>query len=158
MQVEIKFSSITSEKKNYIAAAYWVYIKQLDRVSVIMVQTYTLKTFGISKTFGNCDCAINPLRTQGIIELHQKITKHITLSTKKQRVDSVMADLRSKKISSHRLYQINLFRAEEKAKLAIENYAKTKKRKFSHQKPPSGVKLDNINNKVSSSEPNKKNK
>ena len=56
------------------------------------------------------------------------------MSTKTQRVDSVMADLKSKKMSSHQIYQINLSRTEEKAKLAIENYAKTKKRKFSHQK------------------------
>ena len=46
-------------------------------------------------------------------------------------------------------------RAEEKAKLATENYGKTKKGKFSYQKPPSGVKLENIINEVSSSEPNK---
>ena len=78
------------------------------------------------------------------------------MSTKKQRVDSVIADLKSKKISSHRLYQINLSRTEKKAKLARENYAKSKKRKFSYQKPPSGVKLDNIINEVSSSDPNKK--
>ena len=45
--------------------------------------------------------------------------------------------------------------AEEKAKLATENYGKTKKGKFSYQKPPSGVKLENIINEVSSSEPNK---
>ena len=109
-----------------------------------------------SKTFGNCDCVTNLPRTQGIIELHQKITKHITLSTKKQRVDSVIADLKSKKISSHRLYQINLSRTEKKAKLATENYTKSKKLKFSYQKPPSGVKIDNIINEVLSSDPNKK--
>ena len=71
-----------------------------------------------SKTFGNCDCVTNLPRTQGIIELHQKITKHITLSTKKQRVDSVIADLKSKKISSHRLYQINLSRTEKKSQIS----------------------------------------
>ena len=35
---------------------------------------------------------------------------------------------------------------------------KPKKRKSSYQKSPTGVKVDNIINEVSSSEPNKKNK
>ena len=63
------------------------------------------------------------------------------MSTKQEKVDSVVADLKSKKISSHQLYQINLSRIEKKAKLASKNYVKTKKRKFRYQKPPSGVKL-----------------
>ena len=62
--------------------------------------------------------------------------KYITLSTKQEKVDSVVADLKSKKISSHQLYQINLSRTEKKAKLASKNYVKTKKRKFRYQKPP----------------------
>ena len=98
-----------------------------------------------SKPFGNCDYFTNPPRTQGF--------KHITLPTKKQRVKNV----NSKRISSHRLYQVNLSRIEKKnKKLATENYAKSKKRKFSYQKPSSGVKLDNIINKVSSHDSNKK--
>ena len=44
-----------------------------------------------SKTSSEKAWAINPPRTQGIIEVHQKITKHITLASKKQRVDSVVA-------------------------------------------------------------------
>ena len=41
-----------------------------------------------SKAFSEKACLINPPRTQDIIEVHQKITKHITLASKKQRVDS----------------------------------------------------------------------
>ena len=108
-----------------------------------------------SKTFGNCDCVTSLPQTQGITELHQNITKHITLSTKNQRVDSVIVDLKSKKIFSHQLYQTNLSRTEEKAKLATENDGTTKKRKLSYQKPPSGVQLENIINEVSSTKPNK---
>ena len=47
-------------------------------------------------------------------------------------------------------------RTKEKATLATENYGKTKKRKFSYQKPPSRGKLGSIINEVLSSEPNKK--
>ena len=67
-----------------------IYQTTLDRVSITMIH-YTLwmsikreqPYLEWSKTFANCDCVINPPRTQGIIELHEKIMKHITLPTKK---------------------------------------------------------------------------
>ena len=71
-----------------------------------------------SKVFSEKTCLIDPSRTQGIIEVHQKITKHITLASKKQRVDLVVADLKLKKISSHRLYQISTSRITKSPKLA----------------------------------------
>ena len=40
-----------------------------------------------SKAFSEKACVIDPRRTQGITEVHQKITKHITLESKKQRID-----------------------------------------------------------------------
>ena len=40
-----------------------------------------------SKTFSEKSCIIDPPRTQGIIEVQEKITKHITLASKQQRVD-----------------------------------------------------------------------
>ena len=80
-----------------------------------------------SKAFSEKACVIDPPRTQGIIEVHQKITKHITLASKKQRVGSVVADLKLKKISSHRSYEINTSRITKSAKLASENYNKRKK-------------------------------
>ena len=43
-----------------------------------------------SKAFSEKACVIDPPRTQGIIEVHQKITKHITLASKKQRIDSAV--------------------------------------------------------------------
>lgn len=49
-----------------------------------------------SKPFGNCHCVTNPTRTQVIIELHQRITKYITLSTKQEKADPIVADLKSK--------------------------------------------------------------
>ena len=48
-----------------------------------------------SKAFSEKACAIDPPR---IIDVHQKITKHITLASQKKRVDSIFADLKLKKI------------------------------------------------------------
>ena len=90
---EIQSSSITSEKNDlycpqyagYILnnwtglASFWSNIHLGCQSKHSREQPY----LEWSKTFGNCDCVTNPPRTQGIIELHQKITKHITLSTKK---------------------------------------------------------------------------
>ena len=42
-----------------------------------------------------------------MIELHQKFTEHVILSTKTQRVDSVTADVKLKKVSSLRMFEIN---------------------------------------------------
>ena len=56
-----------------------------------------------SKAFSEKACVIDPPRTQVIIEVHQKITKHVTLASKKQRVDSFVTDLKLRNISSHRL-------------------------------------------------------
>ena len=64
---------------------------------------------------------------------------------KKQRVDSIVVDLKLKKISSHRLYEINTSRITKSPKLASENYNKKKKRKFTYQKPlPDDSKLKNF--------------
>ena len=57
------------------------------------------------------------------------------MACKKQRVDSVVADLKLKKVSSHRLNEINTSRITKSPKLASENYNKRKKRKFTYQKP-----------------------
>lgn len=73
---------------------------------------------------------IDPRRTQDIIEVHQKTTKHITLANNKQRVDLVVADLKLKKIPSHRLYEINTSRITKYPQLASENYKNKKKKKI----------------------------
>ena len=65
-----------------------------------------------------------------------KITEHIALSAKTQRVDSVIADLKLKKKSSLRMFEINTSRIGKPPKLASEKYGKRKKRKFTYQEPP----------------------
>ena len=83
-----------------------------------------------SNSFSDRDCVINPRKTQGIIELHQTSTKHVTLSTNTQRVDSVIADLKLKEISSLGIFEINTSHIGKPPKLASEKYGKRKKRKF----------------------------
>ena len=39
--------------------------------------------FGTDKTFSEKACIIDHPKMQGIIEVHEKITKHITLASKK---------------------------------------------------------------------------
>ena len=73
-----------------------------------------------SKAFSEKACVIDPPRTQGIIEVHQKITKHITLASKKQRIDSAVDIITP-------FIEINTFRIVKRPKLASENYNKRKK-------------------------------
>ena len=89
---EIKSSSITSEKNDLYCPQYagyilnnWTGLASLwSNIHLGCQSKHSREQSYLkwSKTFGNCDCVTNPPRTQGIIELHQKITKHITLSTK----------------------------------------------------------------------------
>lgn len=86
--------------------------------------------FGMEFSIFRQGMCIDSLRTQGIIEVHQKTTKHITLAKNKQRVDSVVADLKLKKIPSHCLYEINTSRITKCPKLASKNYKNKKKKKI----------------------------
>ena len=60
-----------------------------------------------SDKFRNLECVINPPRTQGIIELHQKSVKHITLNSKRERLDSVIKNLCVAKKSKLRQLEIS---------------------------------------------------
>ena len=90
-----------------------------------------------SNSFSDRDCVINPPRTQGIIDLNQKITRHVTVSTKIQRVDPVIADLKLKKVSSPRMFEIHTSRIGKSPKLGSEKYGKRKKLKFTYEERPS---------------------
>ena len=46
-----------------------------------------------SNKFSSCDCVRDPPKTQGIVEFHQKSVKHITMNSKRQRLDDVVANL-----------------------------------------------------------------
>ena len=41
--------------------------------------------------FWDAECVKNPPKTQGIIELHQKSAKHITMNSKRERPDNVVS-------------------------------------------------------------------
>ena len=43
-----------------------------------------------SAKYGNKECVINPPKTEGIIEFHQKFLKHISLNSKRERLDEVV--------------------------------------------------------------------
>ena len=112
MKQKIKSSSTTSEKNDLYCLKYagcilnnWTGLASLwSNIHFRCQSKHSREQSHLewSKPFGNCDCVTNPPRTQGF--------KHITLSTKKQRVKK----LKSKKISSHQLYQINLSRIGKK--------------------------------------------
>ena len=166
MKEEIKSSSITSEKNDLYCSQYagytlnnWGGLASLwSNIHLGCQSKHSREQSYLewSKTFGNCDCVTNPPRTQGIIELHQKIMKHVTFSTKKTKSWFSYCWLKVKEDIFSSTLSNQFVQNRKKAKLATENYAKSKKLKFSYQKPPSGVKIDRIINEVSSSDPNKK--
>jgi len=88
-----------------------------------------------SAKYSHYDCVITPPRTQGFLELHQKLTKNIAMSSKMQRADIVITELKSRKFSSHRINQVQSSK-KGKVKLATENYKKSRKRSFTYQSSP----------------------
>ena len=71
----------------------------------------------------------------------------------------MIADLKLKKVSSLRMFEINTSRIGKPLKLASEKYGKRKKRKFMYQKPPScDVKLNKLFEGATKTEPAEKKK
>ena len=60
-----------------------------------------------SDKYSSINCVKNPPRTQGIVELHQKSAKHISMNSKRERLDNVVANLFWAKISKHRQMDSN---------------------------------------------------
>ena len=60
-----------------------------------------------SDRFGKLDCVTNPPKTQGLIGFHQKSVKHITLNSKRERLDSVIKNLCVAKKSKLRQFEIS---------------------------------------------------
>ena len=68
-----------------------------------------------SNIFRTYDCVVNPPKTQGIVELHQKSAKHISLNSKRERIDNVISSLCIHKKSKLRQYEIAKSRMKETA-------------------------------------------
>lgn len=92
-----------------------------------------------SGKFSHLPCVKDPPRTQGIVEFHQKSVKHITLNSRRERVDSVIKNLFIAKKSKFRQLEISKSRKkpihpqkEEKvkdtlpSKIASEKWSKRK--------------------------------
>ena len=75
-----------------------------------------------SAKFASFDCVVNPPRTQGIVEFHQKSAKHITMNSRRERLDDVVKNLQLAKISISRTYDIKKARSKSKT----DTFAKDK--------------------------------
>ena len=81
-----------------------------------------------SEKFAKRSCVIDPPRTQGIIEFHNKSVKHITLNSKRNRLAGVAGNLLVAKIPKHRQFEIVQSRKKSPSKnkeKATDNLPKT---------------------------------
>ena len=69
-----------------------------------------------SEHFSDRACIKDPPRTQGIIEFHHKSLKHVTLNSKRDRLDGVVSNLLVAKISKHRQFEIAQSRKKSSSK------------------------------------------
>ena len=93
-----------------------------------------------SQKFSSRECVKDPPRTQGIVEFHHKSVKHISMNSKRERIDSVVANLFVAKKSKMRQLEIVKSRKsknkddQEKIKdvfpkkIATEKWSKRKKK------------------------------
>ena len=94
-----------------------------------------------SAKFSAYDCVKDPPKTQGIVKFHQKSVKHITMNSKRQRLDDVVANLYIFKKSKYRQLDIATSRKKVEQgdddkvkeslpnKIATENWRKRKQYK-----------------------------
>ena len=117
---------------------------------------------GWSNKFKHFDCVKDPPKTQGIIEFHHKSVKHITMNSKRERVDNVISNLyiakksklRQLEISKSRKGSISL-RKEEKIKDTMPKTIVTEKwnkRKRKQAKGPGFFQKNKIIKKISKSQ------
>ena len=69
-----------------------------------------------SEHYAKISCVIDPPRTQGIIEFHNKSVKHFTLNSKRNRLDGVASNLLIAKITKHRQFEMSQSRKKSSSK------------------------------------------
>lgn len=94
-----------------------------------------------SQKYSQLACVINPPKTQGLVEFHHKSVKHISLNSKRDRIDKVISNLYIAKRSKHRQFTIALSKRKCTTtdqikdmlpkKLASETWAKRPRKKLS---------------------------
>ena len=97
-----------------------------------------------SHKFADRACIKAPPRTQGIIEFHNKSLKHISLNSKRDRIDRIIGNLFIAKIAKHRQFEISLSRKKNPLskidtkvkdtlpkKISVEKWSKRGKKKLS---------------------------
>ena len=107
-----------------------------------------------SKKIGKRLTVENPQKTQGLREVHQKLTKHVFLSSKLRRTDIVIQELKSKKISLHRYHKVVKSKHQPKIKLSQEIFYKRTCKRRTYQTKFNVKKFQKINkNKVAPTPP-----
>ena len=109
-----------------------------------------------SEKYGKKECVMDPPKTQGIIEFHQKSVKHISLNSKRERLDEIVQNLFICKKSKLRQYEISESRKKgiKKPKKKLESLSskivseKWSKRKCKQSKGPGFYQRDKIVKKV----------
>ena len=93
-----------------------------------------------SKNFASRSCVVEPPKTQGIIEFHNKSVKHITMNSKRDQIDKVVSNLCLDKRSKSRQFEISQSRKRTSStklkdtlpkKIAEEKWSKRNKKKQS---------------------------
>ena len=87
----------------------------------------------ISKKFADCDCVKDPPRTQGIIEFHNKSLKHISLNSKRDRIDRNISNLFVAKNAKHRQFEIAQSRKPSSSSKVDKKVKDTAKKDFSRE-------------------------
>ena len=92
--------------------------------------------------------------TQGLLEVHQKLTKNVVPSSKLGRIDTVIQELKSRKISSHRNHKVVKSKHQPKIKLFQETFFKRRRKRRTCQIKFNEKKFQkNHKNKVALSSP-----
>ena len=107
-----------------------------------------------SKKIGKRLNVKNPPKIQGLLEVHQRLTKNAVLSSKRRRTDIFIQELKSRKILSHRYHKVVKSYHQPKNWLFQEKFQKRRRKRRTYQTKFNVNKLQNINkNEVAPSSP-----
>ena len=131
-------------------ASFWTSIHLNNQLKHVTGEAY----LEWSKKFGKRLNVKNPPKTQGLLEVHQKLTKNVVLSSKLRRTDIVIQELKSRKISSHRYHKVVKSKHQPKIKLSQEMFYKRRRKRRPYQTKFNESKFQKINkSKVAHSSP-----
>ena len=93
-----------------------------------------VKRTKLNKKLGKRFSVKNPRKMQGFLEVHQKLTKNVVLSSKFRRTEIIIQELKSRKISLYWYDKVVKSKYQPRITLSQETFCKRRRKKRTYQR------------------------